>query len=107
VTVVEQGMSPEEAERHTAEATATLEAAGLTAPLEVLRRRDVARGLTGAIRRGDLVLMGAPTDGPVAAIVGETVPGAIARTGRNAVIVVRGVEPRRAHRFERLFLARS
>jgi amino acid transporter/nucleotide-binding universal stress UspA family protein len=107
VTVVEQGMSPEEAERHTAEATATLEAAGLTAPLEVLRRRDVARGLTGAIRRGDLVLMGAPTDGPVAAIVGETVPGAIARTGRNAVIVVRGVEPRRAHRFERLFFARS
>jgi hypothetical protein len=53
------------------------------------------------------VLMGAPTDGPVAAIVGETVPGAIARTGRNAVIVVRGVEPRRAHRFERLFFARS
>jgi amino acid transporter/nucleotide-binding universal stress UspA family protein len=107
VTVVEQGMSPEEAERHTAEATATLEAAGLTAPLEVLRRRDVARGLRGAIKRGELVLMGAPTDGPVAAIVGETVPGAIARTGRNAVIVVRGVEPRRAHRFERLFFARS
>jgi amino acid transporter/nucleotide-binding universal stress UspA family protein len=107
VTVVEPGMSQDEAERHTAEATATLEAAGLTVPLEVLRRRDVARGLLGAIRRGELVLMGAPTDGPVAAIVGETVPGAIARTGRNAVIVVRGVEPRRAHRFERLFFARS
>jgi basic amino acid/polyamine antiporter, APA family len=107
VTVVEQGMSPEEAERHTTEATATLEAAGLTTPLEVLRSRDVAGGLTAAIRRGELVLMGAPSDGPVAAVVGETVPGAIARTGRNAVIVVRGVEPRRARRFERLFFARS
>jgi amino acid transporter/nucleotide-binding universal stress UspA family protein len=107
VTVVEQRMEPAEAERHTAEATATLEAAGLAIPLEVLRRPDVARGLTGAIRRGDLVLMGAPSDSPVAAIVGETVPGSIAKAGRNAVIVVRGVEPRRAHRFERLFFARS
>jgi len=107
VTVVEHGATPEEAERHQAEAAATLEAAGLAVPLEVLHSREVARGLTGAIRRGELVLMGAPSDGPVAAVVGETVPGAIARTGRNAVIVVRGVEPRRAHRFERLFFARS
>ncbi len=107
VTVVEQGMTPEEAKRHEVEAEATLEAAGLKSPLEVLRRRDVTRGLLGAIRRGELVLMGAPSDGPVAAIVGETVPGAIARAARNAVIVVRGVEPRRAHRFERMFFARS
>jgi len=107
VTIVEHGMTPEEAKRHEAEATATLAAAGLETPLEVLRRRDAARGLLGTIRRGELVLMGAPTEGPVAAIVGETVPGAIARSGRNAVIVVRGVEPRRAHRFERLFFARS
>ncbi len=107
VTVVEAGMSPDEAERHTTEASATLEAAGLVTNLEVLRRREVSGGLIRAIHRGDLVLMGAPSDGPVAAIVGETVPGAIARTGRNAVIVVRGVEPRRAHRFERLFFARS
>jgi nucleotide-binding universal stress UspA family protein len=107
VTIVEQGMTPEEEERHTAEAAATLEAAGLDAKLAVLRRWDVTGGLVAATRRGDLVLMGAPSDGPVAAIVGETVPGAIARTGRNAVIVVRGVEPRRAHRFEGLFFARS
>jgi amino acid transporter len=107
VTVVELGMSTEEAEKHTAAAAATLEAAGLSAPLEVRRSRDVATGLAGAIHRGELVVMGAPTDGPVAAIVGETVPGAIAKAGRNAVLVVRGVEPRRAHRFERLFFARS
>jgi nucleotide-binding universal stress UspA family protein len=107
VTVIEQEMSPQEAERHTAEATATLDAAGLATALEVRRSREVARGLVGAIRRGELVLMGAPSDGPVAAVLGETVPGTIAKTGRNAVIVVRGVEPHRAHRFERLFFARS
>jgi amino acid transporter/nucleotide-binding universal stress UspA family protein len=107
VTVVEHGLSAEESERHAKEAAATLEAAGLQAPLEVLHRREIASGLSGAIRRGELVLMGAPSDGPVAAVVGETVPGSIARSGRNAVIVVRGVEPHRAHRFERLFFGRS
>jgi APA family basic amino acid/polyamine antiporter len=105
VTIVERDLSPKESEEHVAEAKATLEEAGLAVALEVLRRREVARGLRGAIRRGELVLMGAPSDGPVAAIVGETVPGVLARSGRNAVIVVRGVEPRRAHRFERLFFA--
>jgi amino acid transporter/nucleotide-binding universal stress UspA family protein len=107
VTVVEQGLRREEADRHEAEAAATLEAAGLKVPLEVLRRHDVAQGLLATIRRGELVVMGAPSEGPVAAVVGETVPGAIARSARNAVIVVRGVEHRRAHRFERLFFARS
>jgi amino acid transporter/nucleotide-binding universal stress UspA family protein len=107
VTVVEHGLSAEESERHAKEAAATLEAAGLQAPLEVLHRREIASGLTGAIRRGELVLMGAPSDGPVAAVVGETVPGSIARSGRNAVIVVRGVAPHRTHRFERLFFGRS
>ncbi|HSF03912.1 MAG TPA: universal stress protein, partial [Solirubrobacterales bacterium] len=107
VTIVEHGTEPEEAKREEAEAAATLEAAGLKGPLAVLRRRDVAQGLLGAIHHGELVLMGAPSEGPVAAVVGETVPGAIARSAKNAVIVVRGVEPRRAHRFERLFFARS
>lgn len=107
VTVVEHGMKPEEAKQHEAEAAATLKAAGLKSPLEVLRRRDAARGLLSTIRHGELVLMGAPSEGPVAAVVGETVPGAIAKSARNAVIVVRGVEPRRAHRFERLFFSRS
>jgi amino acid transporter/nucleotide-binding universal stress UspA family protein len=107
VTVIEQGQTAEQEKRHEAEAAATIEAAKLQAPLEVRRRRDVAQGLMSAIRRGDLVIMGAPTEGPVAAMVGETVPGAIARSARNAVIVVRGVEPRRAHRFERLFFGRN
>ena len=107
VTVIERGLSPEEAERHKAAAAATLTAAGLDLPLEIFRGRDAAQGLLRAIHQGEIVLMGAPSEGSVAAAVGETVPGSIARTGRNAVIVVRGVEPRQAHRFERLFFARS
>jgi amino acid transporter/nucleotide-binding universal stress UspA family protein len=107
VTVIERGLSPEEAGRHKAEAEATLSSAGLDVPLEVFRARDAANGLLRTIRHGEVVLMGAPSEGSVAAVVGETVPGAIAKTGRNAVIVVRGVEARQAHRFERLFFARS
>jgi amino acid transporter/nucleotide-binding universal stress UspA family protein len=107
VTVVEGGLSPEIREHHVAKAQATLDAAGLAVALEVLPRREIAQGLTSTIRRGDLVLMGAPSDGSVAAIVGESVPGAIARTGRNAVIVVRELQHRHAHRFERLFFGRS
>jgi amino acid transporter len=107
VTVIERGLSAEEAERHKKEAQETLAAAGLDVPLEVFRARDAAQGLLRAIRQGELILMGAPSDGSVAAIVGETVPGSIAKTGRNAVVVVRSVEPRQAHRFERLFFARS
>jgi amino acid transporter/nucleotide-binding universal stress UspA family protein len=107
VTVLDPELSAAEKERHVAEAQETLDAAKLAVQLEVLRRREVARGLTRALRRGEVLLMGAPSDGPVAAVVGETVPGTIARKGRNAVVVVRGLQPHRAHRFERLFFARS
>jgi hypothetical protein len=59
------------------------------------------------MRRGTLVVIGAPTAGSVFPLIGETVPAEIAHRGRNPVIVVRDVEVRRAHRFERLFFARS
>ena len=56
---------------------------------------------------GTMALMGAPSEGAVIPLVGETVPAMLARRGGNPVIVVRDVEARRAHRFERLFFARS
>lgn len=107
VTVVESTLGEADADKQAADAQETLRAAGFDGQLQVLRRRDVPRGLVRALRRGELVVMGAPSDGPVAAVVGETVPGAIAKGGRNAVVVVRGVAPQRAHRFERLFFGRS
>ena len=85
----------------------TLDAAEFDGELEVLRRREVGRALLRVMRRGTLVVIGAPTAGSVFPLIGETVPAEIARRGRNAVVVVRDVEARRAHRFERLFFARS
>ncbi len=107
VTVVERGAEDEDVETQTAEARATLDEAGLEVELEVLRRREVGRGLAFAARRGELVLMGAPRGGPVAAILGASVPDTVARRGRNPVVVVREVEEHRARRFERVFFARS
>ena len=54
----------------------------------------------------ELVVIGAPSTGPVATVLGETVPAAIARHGRHPVIVVRDVEQKRARRFERIFFGR-
>jgi amino acid transporter len=75
--------------------------------LQVLRRREVGRGLVGALRPDELVLIGAPTTDPVAALLAETLPGAIARGGRGPMIVVRDVEAHQAARFERFFKSRK
>ncbi len=103
VTVVERGLSEQAAEEHVAAARETLEAASFGDGLEVLRRRDAMRGIASTVRRGALVVIGAPSTGPVAAIVGETIPSLLAKRGKNPVVVVRDVEQRRARRFERIF----
>lgn len=105
--VVQRDMSPAEAETLVTEARETLKLAGLDESLEVIRRREVARGLSNAIGKGDLVLIGAPSTGPVAALLGDTVPAVVARHRDRPVIVVRDVEERRARRFERVFFRRN
>jgi hypothetical protein len=90
-----------------ADARATLAAAGFTAELAVLRRREVGYGLAQELKRGDLVLIGAPSSGPVAAILGQTVPAEIATRRRLPVIVVRDVVQRRVRRFERVFFGKG
>jgi amino acid transporter/nucleotide-binding universal stress UspA family protein len=107
MTVVESDAADDEAEKAVGEAQGVLTDAGVDIHLEVLRRREVAVGLARAIKRGNLVVIGAPSSGPVAAIVGETIPMTIGNRGRNPVVVVRDVEPRRVHRFERLFFGRT
>ncbi len=106
LTVVSRDLSPAAAEELTTGAQETLKAAGFDGDLTVLRRREIARGLTSSIKRGELVLIGAPRTGPVVPIFGETVPALIAKRGQNPVMVVRDVEERRARRFERVFFAR-
>jgi amino acid transporter/nucleotide-binding universal stress UspA family protein len=107
VTVVPSDLAEAEAEQLANEARETLREAGLHQELSVLRRREVLLGLTHAVQHDELVVIGAPSTGPVAAVLGETVPAAIARHGHHPVIVVRDIEQKRARRFERIFFGRS
>jgi amino acid transporter/nucleotide-binding universal stress UspA family protein len=107
VTIVPPGVTGQEEMELLDAARETIEESGFEGPLDVLRSADVARTLGAGLRKGDLVLLGAPSTGPVAGILIETVPALIARHGRNPVVVVREVEEHRASRFEKAFFARS
>jgi len=107
VTVIPEGMSDAEADRQVADAKETLAEAGLDGALEVLRRREVGKGLARMLRRDDLVLIGAPSTHPLAALVGGTLPDELASRRRVPVVVVRDVEERRARRFEFAFFGRE
>jgi amino acid transporter len=103
ITVIERGLAKDMADKIVSQARQTLETAGCGGELEVLRRRHIGRGLAGATRSGDLVLIGAPSVGPVVPLVGDTIPALLARGGHTPVMVVRDVEQKRALRFERVF----
>ena len=105
VTVVPPDLSAEEADRVVTSMRDTLAAAARPPDLTVVRARDVLQGLEGAIAAGELVVIGAPSTDPFAALVGQTVPGALAALGRNPVIVVRDIAAQRTRRFERFFLS--
>jgi amino acid transporter/nucleotide-binding universal stress UspA family protein len=107
VTVVERGTKRQEAEAMIRAARDTAEAAGLTPEVQVLYRRETARGLAAMVMSSDLVVIGGPTAGPTLPLFGETVPTTIARRGASPVLVVRAVEPQRAGRFERAFFGRE
>jgi amino acid transporter/nucleotide-binding universal stress UspA family protein len=107
VTIVPPGVTGQEEMELLDAARETLDESGFQGPLDVTRSADVARALGAGVHRGDLVLLGAPSTGPVAGILIETVPALIARHGRNPVVVVREVEEHRASRFEKAFFARS
>ncbi len=103
LTVIEDDTPAEDAARIETEARATIERAQLGTGLDVLRRRDVAGGLLGSLKRDDLVIIGAPRTDPVAALLAETLPGSVARRGHGPMIVVRDVEAHRTGRFEAFF----
>lgn len=106
LTVIERGIPDTYASQLAESAQAALREAEFVGELQVMRRTDLASGLLRAIRSNQLVLIGAPSTGPVMPLIGETIPALIARRGRNPVLVVRTVAERRAHRFERWFFAR-
>ncbi|MEZ4412537.1 MAG: hypothetical protein R2910_06095, partial [Gemmatimonadales bacterium] len=106
VTVIERGTKRPEAEAMVAAARETAVAGGLPAEVQVLHRRETARGLAAAAAPTDLVVIGGPSAGPTLPLFGETIPTTIAKRGASPVLVVRAVEPRRAGRFERAFFGR-
>ncbi len=107
LTVVDHSLSDADAALRTAEAQALVEASVPGQQLEVLRRRDPAGGLIGAIAPHELVLIGAPSSGPVVPLVGQTIPALIAAHQRNPVVVVHAVDPRRTRRLEDVFFSRK
>ncbi len=106
VTVVERGTERRTAEGLVSAARATMARAGLEADLKVLHRREIGRGLARSARPRELVLIGGPSSGPTAPLIGETVPVTIAKSGANPVLVVRAVEQRAVGRFERAFFGK-
>ena len=107
ITVIPTGLEESDAVALESEARATLQQAGTEAKLEVLRRRDVGPGVIEALGRDELVLIGAPSTDPMAALLAETLPGMVAKQGRGPMIVVRDVEAHASGRFERFFLGRK
>ena len=107
LTVFPPGLSEDDETRRDAEVRETLQASDERVELTVVRARNVVQGLADAIHGGELVVVGAPRTDPVAALLGETVPGALAAHGRNPVVVVRDLVPTRVRRFERFFLRRA
>ncbi len=107
ITVIGRDLRNDDVHTLTEHALDTLRTAGLETELEVLRRRELVRGLLRFIRPHQLVLIGAPSIGPIVPLIGETIPATIARRGLNPVLVVRDVEEHRAHRFERVFFAET
>jgi len=107
LTMLDPSMSEDEKLQLVEAAKATVGVAQGRLALETARVAATERGFLLAIAPGELVLIGAPSSGPVVPIVGETLPGAIARQLRNPMIVVRAVEERNARGFERMFFTRT
>jgi len=104
LTVVPSDVSEDEAEALVSAARRTLEDSGWSEAPQVVRGLDAVGALASMIRPGELVIIGAPSTDSVAALVGETVPNALAALGYTPLLVVRDVPPRPAWGFQRFFL---
>jgi amino acid transporter len=91
-------------ERLAGEARAALEAAGVGGEPRIIRTGDVAGAVAGAVGHRDLVVIGAPSTDPVAALLGDTLPGRLVARRRNPVIIVRDIPAERARPFRKFFM---
>ena len=107
LTVIPAELPEAEAEALARQARDTLRAAEMETELQVIRGRDVGDTVVRALRDDELVLIGAPSTDPVAALLAETLPAMVARRGREPTIVVRDVEAHHPGRIGRFFRGRK
>ena len=103
ITIVPDDVDDATARKATDLALETMQASGLAGEMEILKGPDAGRGLISAIRSDELVLVGAPSSGPISPLFGETVPGLLAQRSEGPVVIVRDVEPRHTRRFRNFF----
>jgi len=102
VTVVPDDLDEAAANKAVEIAEATVSASALPGKVHVLRGPDAGRGLLDEVRPDELVLVGAPSTGPISPLLGETVPGLLAARTEGPVVIVRNVE-QQTSRFQRFF----
>ena len=103
ITVVPDDVDKATATKVVGVARETMSASGMEGDLDVVHGPDPGRGLVSAVRPDELVLLGAPSSGPISPLFGETVPGLLAARAAGPVVIVRNVEPQQSHRFGKFF----
>ena len=103
ITIVPDDVDKVTAGRVVDLARETMAASGAVGELEIHHGPDPGRGLISAVRPNELVLVGAPSSGPISPLFGETVPGLLAARAEGPVVIVRNVEPLHTHRFQQFF----
>ena len=103
ITVVPDDLDKATATKAIGVARETMSASGVEGELDVMHGPDPGRGLVSAVGREELVLVGAPSAGPITPLFGETVPGLLAARAAGPVVIVRNVEPQQSQRFSKFF----
>jgi len=106
LTVVPPDADAAEAEKAIASARETASAAGPELGFDVFYSGDAADALVAAIRPDELTLIGAPRTDPVAALIGNTVPGILVAENDAPTLVVRDVGERDGGAFQRFFMGK-
>lgn len=103
VTVVPEDLDEATTTRAIDLARTTASAATPPDNLTIRYSSDAGRTLLAEVEPHDLVLVGAPSAGPISPLFGETVPGLLAARSGVPVVIVRDVEPHHSGRFQRFF----
>jgi nucleotide-binding universal stress UspA family protein len=102
LTIVPDDVDKATATKAVGLAQETMEFSGTDGELEVVHGPDPGRGLVSSVRPDELVLVGAPSSGPISPLFGETVPGLLAARADGPVVIVRNIQ-QQTDRFQTFF----